>query len=180
MTPEDVIHFWLEEIGPSRWFVKDSALDQLITDRFVETYRAAAAGALDAWAETADGALALVLVLDQFPRNMFRDTPEAFATDALARQVADVAMAAGQDRAFPSALRCFFYLPLEHSESLEDQQRCLTLMATLEDRPDLLGWAVGHHQIIERFGRFPHRNAILGRLSTAEELAFLAEPGSRF
>lgn len=140
----------------------------------------ALAGRLDAWAESIDGALALVIALDQFPRNMFRGTPRAFAADAKAREIADQAISRGFDRVLLPPKRGFLYLPFEHSEKLEDQKRCVALFEAAGDDADGLLWAVKHLRIIERFGRFPHRNRILGRESTPEEIEFLTQPDSSF
>jgi uncharacterized protein (DUF924 family) len=186
----DVIQFWFSpsEITDTasvrrRWFVKDPAFDREIINRFLPLHDQAAAGALDDWLTEAESALALVLVLDQFPRNMFRDTPRAFATDSVARAAASHALAQGFDRSMEPDRRQFFYVPFEHSEALADQEISLRLTAEMPgaDQPkSLYQWALAHHAIIARFGRFPHRNAILGRTSTTEELAFLARPGSHF
>jgi len=167
-SPQSVLAFW-REAGPDKWFNKDAAFDDAIRTRFLETYEAAAEGRLADWETTAEGALALVIVLDQFPRNMFRGEKRAFAADPLARGVAERALARGFDRAVPE--RTFFYLPFMHSEALDDQERCVALYRTLDE--DSLKWAVLHADIIRRFGRFPHRNAVLGRSTTPEEQAFL-------
>ncbi|WP_338089144.1 DUF924 family protein [Nannocystis pusilla] len=140
----------------------------------------AASGALDGWGAAPRGALALVILLDQFPRNMFRGTPEAFASDAKAREVANAALDAGHEHALTQEERLFLYLPLEHSEELADQERCVELMRALDETPMWLDYAVRHRDVIARFGRFPHRNAVLGRESTAEECEFLMQPGSSF
>jgi uncharacterized protein (DUF924 family) len=171
----EIVAFWTEA-GPKAWFKKDPAFDEAIRARFQETHFAAARGELAEWEETAEGALALVLVLDQFPRNLFRGGAHAFATDPLARRIAAHAVANGFDHTTPAALRYFFYLPFEHSEDAGDQELALELYAALGD-PELVKWARLHADIITRFGRFPHRNACLGRESTAEELAFLAAGG---
>lgn len=181
-----VLDFWFgPEDAPGRgrfrkqWFAVSPAFDAEIASRFLTVWEEAAAGGLDHLADTPNGSLALVLILDQFPRNMFRGTPRAFATDARAYAVADTAVARGFDRQVLPVQRIFLYLPFEHSESLADQERCVTLMTALGD--DMaIDYAVRHRDIIARFGRFPHRNAILGRPSTAEETAFLAQPGSSF
>jgi uncharacterized protein (DUF924 family) len=176
-TPDDVLAFW-RQAGPDRWFSKDEAFDQACRERFLLTYEAAARGDLNEWELTADGSLALVLLLDQFPRNMFRGTPLAFATDALALAAARHAIASGYDRNWLRVEKIFGYLPFEHSEALADQQLACELMRPLgEEQYD---YAVRHKDIIERFGRFPHRNAILGRESTPEEIEFLKQPGSGF
>jgi uncharacterized protein (DUF924 family) len=172
--PDDVLRFW-REAGEAAWFRKDEDFDAAFRARFLEAHEAAAAGALDGWAETPEGALALILLLDQFPRNCFRGQARMFATDAKAVAVAEAAIAAGHDMAIGQDLRVFFYLPFEHAEDLALQERCVALCTPL--REDYLRFAVLHRDIIARFGRFPHRNAVLGRESSAEELAFLAEGG---
>jgi uncharacterized protein (DUF924 family) len=171
VSAADVLTFW-RAAGPKKWFTKDEAFDAEIRQRFLATYEAAAAGQLAAWEESADGALALLLVLDQFPRNMFRNNARAFAADARARAVADRAIARGFDGATPLAERSFFYLPFEHSEDIADQERCIALCRASGDA-DALKWAELHADIIRKFGRFPHRNAVLGRATTPEEQAFL-------
>lgn len=170
-SPADVLAFW-RAAGADKWFKKDAAFDAEITARFAETQRAAAAGALSDWAQTLEGALALLIVLDQFPRNMFRGDALAFATDERARAVAEDAIARGFDQKVPAGERQFFYLPFEHSEALADQERCIALMRATGDA-DLVKWAQLHADIIRRFGRFPHRNTVLGRATTREEQAFL-------
>jgi uncharacterized protein (DUF924 family) len=169
-APATVLAFW-REVGPDKWFTKDAAFDATIRAKFLATYEAAARGAL-AWDEDADGALALVIVLDQFPRNMFRNSARAFAADPLARTVATRAIARGFDQKVELAERCFFYLPLEHSEEPADQERCVALNRASGDA-DALKWAEIHADIIRRFGRFPHRNRVLGRATMPEEQAFL-------
>ena len=169
-APQDVLAFW-RAAGPDKWFKKDEAFDAEIRTRFLATYEAAAAGAL-AWDETAEGALALLIVLDQFPRNMFRGSARAFAADPLARKIAAQAIERGLDQKVAVAERSFFYLPFEHSETLADQERCVALNRASGDA-DALKWAELHADIIRRFGRFPHRNAVLGRVTTPEEQAFL-------
>ena len=174
MTPADVVTFW-RDAGPDRWFNKDTAFDDEIRRRFLALHEAAAAGRLTEWEANAEGALALLILLDQFPRNMFRGQARAFATDPLARAVTSRAILNGFDGAFPD-LRSFFYLPFEHSEDMKDQERGLTLYKASGDA-DGLKWAEIHADIIRRFGRFPHRNAILGRVTTAEEQKFLDDGG---
>ena len=171
----DVLAFW-RAAGPGKWFKKDTAFDAEIVSRFSALWRNAAAGALADWEAAPEPALSLVLVLDQFPRNMFRSNADAFATDPLARNVAERAVARGFDQKVPASERLFFYLPFEHSENLADQERAVALMSTL-DNPDLTRWAELHADIIRRFGRFPHRNSALGRASTHEEQAFLDAGG---
>lgn len=170
-----VVAFW-REAGPARWFTRDAAFDAECETRFLETHLRAARGELDEWMHDAPGALALVLLVDQIPRNVFRGSAHAWATDGLARRHADRALAAGFDEAVDPALRVFFYLPFVHSESLADHERALELHRRLPG-PDADRWARHHHAIIERFGRFPHRNALLGRETTPEEQAFLAGGG---
>ncbi len=171
----DVIAFW-RVAGREKWFVKDAAFDATIREKFLATYEAAAAGRLAEWEATAEGALALLIVLDQFPRNIFRGSARAFAADPLARAAANRAIARGFDRAISAAERQFFYLPFEHSEDLTDQERALALFRSTGDA-ELLRWAQLHADIIRRFGRFPHRNAALGRVTTPEERAFLDGDG---
>ena len=170
-SPESVLTFW-RKAGPNKWFDKDAAFDHEIRARFVATYEAAAAGALADWEATPEGALALTIVLDQFPRNMFRGSARTYAADPLARAVADRALARGFDRFMTLADAQFFYLPFEHSEELADQERCCELFRAAGDA-EALKWAELHTDIIRRFGRFPHRNKVLGRLTTPEEQAFL-------
>jgi uncharacterized protein (DUF924 family) len=174
-TADDVLAFW-RAAGPQQWFTKDDTFDAEIRTRFLPIYEAAAAGALADWEATPDGALALTIVLDQFPRNMFRRDARAFAADAAARAVADRALARGFDKQVPSGERLFFYLPFEHSETMADQERCCALFKTLGNA-DLLHWAELHADIIRRFGRFPHRNAVLGRATTPEEKTYLDNDG---
>lgn len=170
-TASDVLAFWFVA-GQKRWFEKDEAFDAQISERFQAIYEDAAAERLGGWEMSAESALALVITLDQFPRNMFRGQASAFAADPLARAVADRAIARGFDRQAGMPARQFFYLPFEHSESLADQERGVALMRSTGDA-DLVKWAELHADIIRRFGRFPHRNAVLGRTATAEEQAFL-------
>jgi uncharacterized protein (DUF924 family) len=167
----DVVAFW-REAGPEKWFRKDAAFDDEIRTRFLATHEAAAAGKFTDWETTPDGAFALLILLDQFPRNMFRGSARSFATDPQARDVADRALARGFDQQVPTADRGFFYLPFTHSERLEDQERCVAL-SRATGSADALKWAELHADIIRRFGRFPHRNALLGRTTTPEEQAFL-------
>jgi uncharacterized protein (DUF924 family) len=173
-TPADVVGFW-REAGPQKWFRKDDTFDLVFRDRFLATHEAAAAGRLESWGASAEGALALVLLLDQFPRNAFRATPRMFATDAQARAAAAAAVAAGHDKRVEAQLRPFFYMPFMHSEELGDLDQCVRLMEAVD--ADSLRYARHHREIVARFGRFPHRNAVLGRASTAEEKDFLAEGG---
>lgn len=171
----DVVSFW-QKAGPDRWFKKDPAFDDEIRERFLATHEAAAAGQLSDWEQSAQGALALLILLDQFPRNMFRGDARAFATDPLARAIAAGAIIRGFDSQVPKEMRGFFYLPFEHSENLADQERCIAFHKAIDDTEGLK-WAEIHADIIRRFGRFPHRNAALGRTTTAEEQAFLDSGG---
>lgn len=182
----DVLRFWFGEpphAAREAWFRKDPAFDAAIRERFGATVSAALAGAFSDWSHSPRGALARVILLDQFTRNIFRDTPRAFEGDPLALAIASAVVDAGDDRVLDRYERQFLYLPFEHSESAAAQDRSLELFAALaRDTGDdsLLPWARRHAEIVRRFGRFPHRNAILGRASTPEEAAFLEEPGSRF
>ena len=175
-APEEVIAFW-RAAGPDRWFAKDESFDAECRARFLVTHEAAAAGELNEWELSPDGALALCLLLDQFPRNMFRGTRRAYRTDPVAVDVADRAIERGHDKAVDPSLRRFFYLPFMHSEELADQERSVALAEAMGDE-DTLKWARHHRDIVAKFGRFPHRNAILGRAGTPEEAAFLAEEGA--
>jgi uncharacterized protein (DUF924 family) len=174
-TADDVLAFW-RAAGEQKWFAKDDAFDAEVHRRFLPTYEAAADGALAEWEATPEGALALTIVLDQFPRNMFRRNARAFAADAAARAVADRALAHGFDQQVPANQRLFFYLPFEHSETMADQERCCDLFRALGNA-DQLRWAELHADIIRRFGRFPHRNVLLGRTTTPAEKAYLDSDG---
>lgn len=177
MTPqsaEAVIAFW-KQAGPKRWFAKDEAFDTAFRDSFHATHMQAARRELEDWLTTVDGALALLILLDQYPRNAFRGTAHMFATDPLARLYARKMVDAGLDQQVEPQLRAFCYLPFEHSEDPQDQQRSLALNQQLD--ASTYHWAKEHADIIERFGRFPHRNGVLGRASTDEELAFLKAGG---
>ncbi|HWK87919.1 MAG TPA: DUF924 family protein [Xanthobacteraceae bacterium] len=174
-TPRQVVSFW-KKAGPKRWFKKDPAFDQKIREAFLVTHQAAAMEKLSAWEESAEGALALLLLLDQFPRNMFRGTTRAFDNDPQARAIARRAIKQGFDKKVPAEFQMFFYLPFEHSEELADQEACVKYVKAMKNK-DLLHWAKIHHDIIKRFGRFPHRNEILNRRSTPEEVAFLEQGG---
>jgi len=169
-----VVNFW-REAGPGLWFAKDPAFDQRFRERFSDLYEAAARGELGHWQKAPESALGLLLLLDQYPRNSFRGTPRMYATDELARQVAAAALAAGHDRALEAPLRLFVYLPYGHSENLADQERSVALAHSLGQ--PALSRAEHHRDIIRRFGRFPHRNAILGRTPRPEEERYLAEGG---
>lgn len=177
--PDDVLGFWFGESTPEQWFAKDDGFDAALRDRFGAAHDEASAGGLADWEASADGRMALILVLDQLSRNLYRGDGRAFAQDERARAVAHRAIAAG-DHVFAPRERCqFLFLPFEHSEHLADQMWCEALFRALGD-DYLTDYAVRHRVIIERFGRFPHRNAALGRASTAEELAFLEQPNSSF
>jgi uncharacterized protein (DUF924 family) len=173
----EVLWFWFDE-HPKDWFVKNPGFDAELRKRFLSLHEDAAAGRLAHWADAPRSCLALVILLDQFPRNMFRGEARAFATDAQARAAARVILERGWDGAMTQAERLFAYLPFEHSESLEDQNLSCALMKDFD--PEQLRYAVRHREIIERFGRFPHRNGILGRESTPAEIEFLKLPGSGF
>jgi uncharacterized protein (DUF924 family) len=174
-TAQQVVSFW-RETGPERWFKKDPAFDEDIKRRFLPTYEAAAAGKLRDWETTAEGALALLILLDQFPRNMFRGDPRTFATDPVARAVTAGALIKGFDAQVGEKMRGFFYLPFEHSEDMADQERGVALYKAAGDA-DGLKWAEIHADIIRRFGRFPHRNSVLGRKTTPDEQKFLDDGG---
>jgi uncharacterized protein (DUF924 family) len=176
----EIIDFWFASGMEKRWFVRDPAFDAEVSTRLAEWYEHAATGGLDDWHGTAAGCVALCVLLDQVPRNLFRGQGRAFATDAAARAVARHAVDRGLDQLLPQAKRLFLYLPYEHSESLIDQDASVRLIGQLGENPLWLDYARRHRDVIVRFGRFPHRNAALGRDSTAEETAFLATPGSSF
>ena len=179
MQPQDILHFWFDELSPKQHFAKDAALDAAIGTRFGATLEAAAKCELFAWRATPEGRLAEIIVLDQFSRNVYRDTPRSFAQDALALVLAQELVASTQDRSLPLAQRSFGYMPYMHSESAVVHAQAVVVF----DQPgleDTLRFELHHKEIIDRFGRYPHRNAILGRISTAEELAFLSGPGSSF
>ena len=171
---QDVIAFW-KEAGPALWFAKDPEFDARFRSRFVSLYEAAARRDLASWERSPDGALALLILLDQYPRNSFRGTPRMYATDGLARQVANRAIEAGYDRMAPQELRVFFVLPLAHSEQMADQERSVALARRLG--PADVAHAEHHRDIVRRFGRFPHRNKILGRINTVEEQEYLDNGG---
>jgi len=189
--PQQVLDFWFgapdsAEFGTQRkaWFVKDAEFDRRIVERFGPTIERALRGELDAWAQTPSGALARILLLDQFTRNAFRGDRRAFAGDAQALAAAIALVGSRQDESLPSVLRAFAYLPFEHAEGLAMQDEAIRLftrlVATSPELASMLDYAHRHRLVIERFGRFPHRNTILGRRSTAEELAHIATPGTAF
>ena len=176
---ERILSFWFEECSEKQWFGKDPEFDAALRERFGELVGAAAAGELEHWCETQDGTLAYILLLDQFTRNIHRGSGKAFAADAKARAAAKKALDSGLDAGLDDSRKTFLYLPLEHSEDLADQERCVALFEAMGDA-EKTDYAVRHRDIIKRFGRFPHRNEALGRQSSDEELAFLKEPGSSF
>lgn len=178
-TIHDITHFW-RAAGPKQWFAKSERFDDAIRLKYEPVHHAAARGQYDAWIETPEGALALMLLLDQFPRNLYRGSAHAFATDPKARSLARAAVARGHDLALEAQVRPFLYLPFEHSEDLGDQDESIRLTTRLRDDSgdeDTLKWAGIHRDIIVRFGRFPHRNPALGRTTTPAEQAFLDEGG---
>ena len=170
-----VITFW-REAGAAKWFARDDAFDAEFRQRFESAHFAAARGEYEAWMESGEGALALQILLDQFPRNCFRGNAHSYATDGLALHYARRAIASGYDLQVDSALRMFFYLPFEHSEAMADQDHALALFEGIGEA-ELTRYAVLHRDLIARFGRFPHRNAALGRESTQEEIDYLASGG---
>jgi uncharacterized protein (DUF924 family) len=184
-TPAEVLHFWFSDRARPLWFSRDDAFDGEIRAQFASTVEQAGRGELDGWASTGDGAMALVIVLDQFPRNLFRGSAKAFSFDAHARVIANRAIEAGFDKGFPLDRRFFLYMPLQHSESLADQERSVALFtqwaqehdaSQREVADDHLRYALSHRDTIVRFGRFPHRNAALGRVSTPDEESYIAQP----
>jgi len=184
-----ILHFWFGANAlqapekRNEWFNKNAKFDDAVTRHFLSLYKRGVAGALEDWRSAAGSALAYVLLFDQFPRNMFRGRADAFATDAKALSCAKAAVAAGFDDQVPPLARVFFYLPFEHSERMVDQRYSLKLFARLAQHPgteSFVDYARRHYEVIERFGRFPHRNAVLDRPSTVEELGFLKQPGSNF
>lgn len=176
---QTILKFWFDDIAPPQWWAKDADFDQLIRDRFSTIHSAAQCGELFEWRTRAKGRLAEIIILDQFSRNIFRDTPLAFACDHLALILAQEAISSGAASALNPQERTFLYLPFMHSESLKIHEVSLKLYKT-SGLTDAYESAIQHQQIIERFGRYPHRNAILGRESTKEEIAFLAGPNSSF
>lgn len=186
-TATDVLAFWFDPANEPHWFDGDASFDDAIRARFASTHAAAARGALDDWAADAHGWLALLIVLDQFSRNLFRNDPRAFACDAMAQALALEGLAQGWDQALPEDWRAFAYLPLEHAEDPALQQHCVELFHRLHAQApadarlaNYLDYARRHHAVIEQFGRFPHRNAVLGRRSSEQELHYLAQPGAGF
>jgi len=188
MEPSAVLDFWFEPrvdeplLVREEWFRKSDSFDNEIRARFAPEIERALAGSLNDWSATRQGTLALILLLDQFTRSVFRETPRAFAGDAAALSHARALVYSGRDREFAPIERWFVYMPFEHAENLIDQYESVRLFQSLADAglADPLDWAVKHFEVIRRFGRFPHRNVLLGRASTLEEVEFLAQPGSRF
>lgn len=176
IDPRDVLDFWFAA-GKQKWFAKDDAFDADISARFKEAHEAARDGAYDAWTDSAEGMLALIILLDQFPRNMYRGSPDMFAADRKAASMAKLALEKKIDGEVPQASRQFVYMPLMHSEELEDQELCVKLFQGDPSLAENVAYAVDHRDIVARFGRFPHRTAILGRTTTAEEQKFLDDGG---
>ena len=176
---QEVLNFWFEEITPEQWWKKDENFDQICRDRFLTLHQQAAQGELFQWRDTADGRLAEIIVLDQFSRNLFRDTAAAFAYDGMALILAQEAVRAGADQQLPKERCAFLYMPYMHSESPRIHEEAVRLMTALGNE-GTLNFELKHKEIIDRFGRYPHRNIILGRSSTEEEQAFLQQPGSSF
>jgi uncharacterized protein (DUF924 family) len=174
----DVLAFWFVECTPAQWFKRDDAFDEALRARFANLHAAVAATPIEVCVADAETALAATIVLDQFSRNMFRGTPAAFASDVKALAIAEAAVRLSFDQGLPEVRRQFLYLPFEHAEDVAAQARSVELFAQLG--PEALRWAEAHKVIIDRFGRFPHRNETLGRVSTPEEIAFLREPNSSF
>ncbi len=176
---KEIIKFWFEEISQKQWWKKDFQFDQLIARRFINVHGQASRCELNRWRETAEGRLAEILVLDQFSRNIYRETPLSFATDSLALALAQEAIRSGADKAVPEVMRSFFYMPFMHSESVLIHEEAVVLYEAYGNEGNL-HFELRHKAIIDRFGRYPHRNEILGRDSTVEEIEFLSQPGSRF
>ena len=180
-TKKEVLKFWFEETQPQQWFQKSDSFDREITERFSVTYDMAKKNLCADWTKDADGALALCLVLDQFPRNMFRDSRKAFETDEKALLISKDALHRGYDMLLTPVKRKFLYMPFMHSENLDEQNRCVALFAQMqEDEPLSYDYALRHQEVIEKFGRFPHRNEVLGRESSEEESEYLKLPGAGF
>lgn len=177
-TPDEILSFWIDDTGPEGWYAGGDALDATIRERFAASWKAAKAHGTIGWSPSPRASLAAIILLDQFPRNMFRDDPRAFSTDGMARARAKHDIDQNWDLRIEGPARQFFYLPLMHSECLVDQERCVRLFKErLPEQEDSLIHAKAHRDVIRRFGRFPHRNAALGRRSTAHETAFLDEGG---
>ncbi len=180
-TKNEVLRFWFEETKPAQWFQKNTAFDADIAERFMLTYDMAKKDLCASWAKDADGALALCIVLDQFPRNMFRDTAKSFESDAKILLIAKDAVNKGFDQILSPLKRRFIYMPFMHSEDVFEQKRSVKLFASMKDDDPLsYDYALKHLEVIEKFGRFPHRNKILGRQSSDEELKYLNIAGAGF
>jgi len=179
-TPRDIIEFWFSEDARKNWWKKNDAFDQEIRQRFLPLHGQAKAGELKGWRVTPRGRLAEIIVLDQFSRNLFRGDPESFAQDKQARALTRQAVSIGANLELPVQQRAFLYMPLMHSESLDDHDQAMQLFAADPELAGNLEFEIRHRAIIERFGRYPHRNEILGRESSPEELDFLRQPGSSF
>ena len=177
---EEVLNFWFAEDMDRKWYMKDPEFDQEVERRLLPLYEKASRGELKNWEDTVEGCLALCILMDQAPRNLFRDNPKAFATDSSALAIAQLVVTKGWDKSLTQRERSFIYVPFEHSENLSDQEKSLELYRALDERPDWYIYAEKHEVIIRRFGRFPHRNKTLGRESTVEETEFLKQPGSSF
>lgn len=178
--PEEIIDYWLNDVGEKGWYMPPDGLDDQIRDRFEDDWNEAMASDVKGCTVSATGALGLLILLDQFSRNMFRGTAKAYASDAKALKLAKLAISKGYDTETPEPARQFFYMPLEHSESLPDQDQCVRLMAMKMDSPELLKHAKAHREVIRTFGRFPYRNDHLGRKSTEAEVAYLELGGYRY
>lgn len=178
-TPQTVLEFWFGELTTKDWFVKNEAVDRRCDERFRDLHHQLSREVPDEWRASPEARLALVIVFDQFPRNIYRGSPLSFATDKMALIEAKAAIAVGADKAVSQTQRIFFYMPFEHAEDLEEQDRAVALCEALGDE-GYVDYAHRHRAVIEEFGRFPHRNAILDRMSTPEELAYLAKPGAGF
>ena len=176
---KEIIKFWFEEISQTQWWKKDVQFDQLIASRFLEVHGEASRCELNQWRDTVDGRLAEIIVLDQFSRNIYRDSPLSFATDSLALVLAQEAIRVGADKKVSESMRSFFYMPFMHSESAVIHEEAVVLYEAYGNEGNL-DFELRHKAIIDRFGRYPHRNEILGRDSTAEEVEFLSQPGSSF
>ncbi len=178
---KDILYFWFEQTQPPQWFQVNPAFDTEIQERYGDVYDKASRGIFDDWKNDSDGCLALVLLLDQFPRNMFRGTAKAFASDGKALVISKYALSKGFDQVLSPMKRRFLYLPFEHSENLNDQRKCVDLFEKMK-KDDPLGYdyAMRHLKVIEKYGRFPHRNKILSRMSTPDEEEYLAQAGAGF
>lgn len=174
-SSQQVLDFWFSA-GPKKWFTKDDAFDGHIREQFLSLHQEAASGNVDNWSSTAEGTLALIIVLDQFSRNLHRNSPLAFASDAKALVLSQTAIDKRQDVEFPQDVRSWIYMPFMHAEELKMQEKCIELFSTI-DSPGNMKAAITHCDIIRQFGRFPHRNEVLGRTSSAEELKFLGDGG---